>query len=56
VQICLHSCCVIVLDVFSLLLFFILYILVVLAQFFFAITVLMDTCECKNSGLGALAL
>jgi len=33
VQICLHSCCVIVLDVFLLLLCFISYILVILAQF-----------------------
>jgi len=40
VQICLHSCCVIVLDVFLLLLLFLCRIFVMLAQFFCHITVL----------------
>jgi len=57
VQICLHSCGVIVLDVFFFIAFCvsISYILVILAPFC-VITVFMDTCQCKTSCLGAPAL
>ena len=56
-QICLHSCGVIVLDVFFFIAFCvsISYILVILAPFC-VITVFMDTCQCKTSCLGAPAL
>ena len=59
VQICLHSCCVIVLDVFFLLLlcFYIVYsrhVSIVLCHI--AVLSILDAGQCKNSCLGAAAL
>ena len=57
VQICLHSCCVIVLDVFFIAFMFcyIVYSCNV-STVVCHITVFMGTCQCKNSCLGAPAL
>jgi len=59
VQICPHFCCVIVLDVFFLLLlcFYIVYschVSIVLCHI--AVLSILDTGQCKNSCLGAAAL
>jgi len=58
VQICLHSCRVIVLDVFFLLLLFLFVCSCHVSTVLCDITVLwiIDTCQCKNSCRGAPAL
>jgi len=56
VQICLHSCCVIVLDVFFLLLLFLISYIRHVSRVFLPYYCFMDNCQCKNSCVGAPTL